>query len=400
MDHTQIVNLKKQLGEGQCYLHHESDMIEAMLPTDQPSNHAPALIELANGDLLCIWFGGSDEGAGDIKVFLSRLNAKESKWSVPLRLSEDFNKSDQNPSLFQAPNGGLWAIHTSMDTRGCALEEWQAKLRSGEVTGPFAMQHTSTVQRRISFDNGYTWGEGAPLFERPGTFSRHPVTVLASGRWLYPVWYSSLDETRQFGYDYSSVHVSDDQGESWREVEIPGSKGRVHPSIVELDEGRLVVFFRSRNADYIYMSRSEDSGESWSVPERTILPNNNASIRAIRLQSGGIAIIFNHCRANEDPDVVVWPYERVPVTIAISEDEGVTWPYMRHIETGDHYCGELNTQYNRRYEYPSLIQSKDGMIHACFAYGNRTHIKYVSFSEDWVRGAHKNKWPWDNFPME
>lgn len=400
MNQNKILNLKSILSNGQCYLHHETDKIEAILPTDAPSNHAPSLIELDNGDLACVWFGGSDEGAGDIKVYMSRLRNEEAKWSDPVQLSHDYTKSDQNPSLFQAPSGELWVIHTSMDTRGCTLHEWQAKLRDKEVTGPFAMQHTSTVQYRISRDRGESWEPAKTLLDRQGTFCRHPVTVLSNGNWIFPVWYSSLDETRQFGYDYSSVHISGNQGESWREVEIPGSKGRVHPSIVELENGKLVAFFRSRNADRIYRSESADYGESWSVPEPTVLPNNNASIRAIRLQSGGIAIIFNHCSANEDPSVVLWPYERVPVTIAISEDEGITWPYMRHIETGDNYSGERNSKYNRRYEYPSVIQSKDGMIHTAFAFGNRTHIKYVSFSEDWIRGVEKNKWPWENFPME
>ncbi len=400
MDQTRIIQLQSLVSDGTCYLHHETDRIEALLPTEVPSNHAPSLIELNNGDIACVWFGGSDEGAGDIKIYLSRLGSREARWSRPVRLSDDFSKADQNPSLFQAPDGDLWLIHSSMDTRGCELSEWQEKLKKGEASGPFAMQHTSNVIYRVSKDNGEHWGPPGVLFGRPGTFCRHPVSVVGNGNWLFPVWYSSLDETRQFGFDYSAVHISSDQGKSWREAEIPGSKGRVHPSIVELGDGKLVAFFRSRNADRIYLSRSSDYGETWSVPERTSLPNNNASIRAIRLQSGGIAIIFNHCSANEDPSVVVWPYERTPVTIAISEDEGVTWPYMRHIEAGDQYCGDANRKFNRRYEYPSLIQSKDGMLHAAYAYGNRTHIKYVSFSEDWVRGVEKNKWPWDNFPMQ
>lgn len=287
-----------------------------------------------------------------------------------------------------------------MDTRGCTLSEWQEKLKNKEVSGPFAMQHTSVVTYRISRDNGLSWEPAQTLLDRPGTFCRHSITVLSNGNWIFPVWYSNLDETKQFGHDYSSVHISSDQGATWREVEIPGSKGRVHPSIVEMDQGTLLVFFRSRNADRIYRSVSTDYGESWSVPEKTSLPNNNASIRAIRLQSGDVAILFNNCSANEDPNVVLWPYERVPVTIAISEDHGITWPYKRHVETGDNYCGELNQKFNRRYEYPCLIQTKDSMIHTVYAYGNRTHIKYVSFSENWVKGEEKNKWPWDNFPMQ
>ena len=399
MDPSRILNLQFLLADGRCYLHHESDRIEALLPTECPTNHAPALVELTNGDLLCAWFGGSDEGAGDIKIYMSRLAADSAQWSKPVRLSDDFSRADQNPSLFQAPNGVLWLMHTSMETRGCTLPEWQEKLQKGEVQGPFAMQHTSTIRCRISKDMGHHWEAPFTLFDRPGTFARHPITVLSDGSWLFPVWYSSLDETGQFGRDYSAIQLSTDEGRTWQEIEIPGSQGRVHASIVELGSGELRAFFRSRSADRIYVSRSSDYGRHWSKPVRTPLPNNNASIRAIKLHSGAVAIIFNHCSANEDPSVTLWPYERVPVTVALSDDGGESWPYMRHLETGDNYCGDANKKYNRRYEYPTLIQSRDGMIHAAFAYGNRTHIKYCSFSEDWIRGKEKNKWPWENFPI-
>jgi len=400
MDQTKVIDLAKLVGSGQCYLHHELDRIEGLIPSPAPSNHAPHLAELDNGDLLCVWFGGSDEGAGDIKIYLSRLDADSARWSEPVRLSDDFSRAEQNPALFRTPDGELWLTHTSMETRGCTLEEWQEKLRKKEASGPYAMQHTSVVVRRISRDNGRTWEPAHIWIDKPGSFCRHPVTVTQNGNWLFPVWRSTLDETRQFGHDKSSVYVSKDRGATWTEVEIPGSQGRVHPSIVETDSGKLVAFFRSRNADRIYRSESPDGGESWTVPERTDLPNNNASIHAAKLKSGAIAIVFNQCHANDDPNVVVWPYERYPVTVALSDDDGVTWPYMRIVEPGDQYAGEQNKKFNRRYEYPSILQTKDGMIHIAYAYGNRTHIKYVSFSEDWIRGTEKIKWPWDNFPMQ
>jgi hypothetical protein len=43
-------------------------------------------------------------------------------------------------------------------------------------------------------------------------------------------------------------------------------------------------------------------------------------------------MVFNAVSANNDPNLPVWPRERYPVTIALSEDEGKAWPYMRNIE--------------------------------------------------------------------
>lgn len=182
------------------------------------------------------------------------------------------------------------------------------------------------------------------------------------------------------------MQISDNKGETWRTVEVPNSTGRVHPNIVEIGNGNLIAMFRSRNADNIYITRSTDYGDTWTEPVRTELPNNNASISAIRLQSGRIAVIYNHFRANDDANKVVWPLQRCPVAIAVSEDDGKTWPIRRLIELGEGYFGNDNSINNRRYEYPVILQGTDGMIHVAYSWGDRVCIKYACFDEKWIVG--------------
>ncbi|WP_020431941.1 exo-alpha-sialidase, partial [Paenibacillus riograndensis] len=134
----------------------------------------------------------------------------------------------------------------------------------------------------------------------------------------------------------------DDEGATWRNVEVPGSRGRVHCNVIEIAPGKLIGLFRSRSADNIYFAKSDDNGETWTEPVRTELPNNNSSISAIKLASGKLAVIYNDLRFNDKPDITVWPFERCPVTVAISEDEGRTWPYRRHVETGEGFSGHKN----------------------------------------------------------
>ena len=362
----------------------DEDRIEALIPTDRQSNHASYLAELEDGGLLCAWFGGSAEGASDVKVVVSRLPAGQPRWSQPVQLSEPNDRSEQNPFLFPAPTGELWACYTSQQTRGVSREEWERRVVAGEASGSFSLQETAAIMRRVSGDGAHTWGPAAPLFDRPGSFCRHRIVVLSNGDWLFPMYYSLPAAGR--GTDYSVMQVSSDQGQTWAETEVPGSRGRVHPSAVEIEPGQLLAFFRSRAADRIYLSRSQDYGRSWSVPERTVLPNNNASVHAIKLQDGRIAVVFNCVSANEDPSKTVWPKERYPVTIAISEDRGHTWPYMRHIETGDNYAGQANKHLNRENSYPCLMQSRDGRLHVSYTYAGRQCIKYVSVPVSWVTG--------------
>lgn len=369
----EFIELNTLTGDGRLYHNNMLDTMEALIPNPFVSCHAADLLELANGDILCCWFAGSDEGNADISIVMSRLNADSNIWTVPVRISDDNNNSEQNPSLFLKDNGEIWAIYTSQGSR----EDLGGKR--------FNLQYTSTIRYKISTDNGYTWGETKTLFGREGSFCRQKIQVLSNGRWIFGNWFCFNDDSRN-GTDTAAVQISDNKGETWKTIDIPNSQGRVHPNIVETQNGSLIALFRSRNADNIYIARSDNYGDTWSVPVRTELPNNNASISAIKLQSGKIAVIYNHFRANNDAGRVVWPMQRCPVAIAISEDGGKSWPIRRLIEAGEGYFGIANSINNRRYEYPVIMQAANGMIHVAYSWGDRVCIKYASFDEKWIIG--------------
>jgi len=384
MTSSDILDLRALVVGGQLFRSSaDGNRVEAFIPPMGDENHASNMVELPNGDLLCVWFAGSMEGSGDIKIALSRLPAGEARWTPPVWVSDDGQRSEQNPVLFRAPDGRLWLFYTAQLTRGGTRAAWAAKVAAGAASGGFTMQHTAIIRRRISEDGGRTWGPVATFSADPGSFCRQPLLVMSNGEWLFPMYFSL--PTAGYGDDHCVVRISADGFATWQQFAVPECRGRVQMSAVELAAGRLVAFFRSRAADRIYISRSADYGRTWTPPKRTTLPNNNASIQARKLQSGRIAIVFNHASANDDPAKTVWPAERYPVTIALSEDGGETWPFMRHIDTGDDFAGPANRHLNRRCGYPSLLQTYDGMIHVAYSYRPRQCIKYVRFGEAWVR---------------
>lgn len=383
----QILDLRQFVKEGQLYKPVGDDArIEAFLPPMGAENHGSNVIELPNGDLACVWFGGDKEGANNVNIVFSRLPKGALQWTTPAFLSNDPERSDQNPIIFVTPTSELWLMYASQMSSGRGPSSWEEKINNKEVRGIHWMQWTSVIQRRISKDNGETWGPVETLFDTPGSFCRNRMLVLSNGDWLFPMYYSRRDSEGVYGNDVSVMKISKDQGNSWTEHPIPNSQGRVHPTVVELGEGRLVCFFRSRSADRIYTSHSEDFGQNWSNAIRTELPNNNASIQAVKLESGKIALAFNYLSVNDDPTKTIWPPDRYPLTIALSEDEGKTWPYMRHLDTGDGFFGPLNIHLNRCLAYPSIFQSKDKSIHVAYSYLGRQCIKYVRFDEEWIRG--------------
>lgn len=358
--------------DGAMYVNEDMGTVEAMLPTGGfKTAHAPALLELENGDLLCVWFAGSFEGSADIKVICSRLPKGADAWEQPVQVSYDPKRSEQNPSLFAGPDGAVWAMYTAQLDR---------------VPGKDNMQFTSVVRRQKSFDGGKTWSEYDTVFPREGTFCRQPIQVLSNGRWIFGNWICT--DSGGLAGDPTVFQISDDQGKTWREVAMPNSNGHVHANVVELEKGHLVAFMRSRAADFIHRSESFDNGDSWSEPVPTPLPNNNSSISAVKLASGRIAIACNPtCTPNPVPGVAAWPGLRCPVAVALSEDGGKTFPMIRWMERGEGFMGDENKTNNKQYEYPYLMQGKDGALHLAFAYKNRAGIKYMTFHEEDVMGA-------------
>ena len=112
-----------------------------------------------------------------------------------------------------------------------------------------------------------------------------------------------------------------------------------------------------------------------------MLPNPGSGLDGIRLKNGHWLLAYND-------------KGRVSLAVSISEDEGKTWKYTRHLE--QHAGG--------RYHYPAVIQGRDEMVHVVYstfiapapgsvkpdANGNIPEfvdkgIKHAAFNEAWVR---------------
>ncbi|MGP8290438.1 sialidase family protein [Vreelandella zhanjiangensis] len=366
--------------------------LEAYLPTPCLQNHASFLHELDNGDLLCAWFGGTQEGVPDISIFVARLAKGELEWSEPHKLSDDATRSEQNPVLFTAPDGALWLTYTA------------------QLSGH---QNTAIVRRRRSYDGGKTWSATEDLFKTPGIFIRQPPVFTQDGSWVLPVFLCRVAEGERWtgNDDISAVMISKDAGNTWQQQDVPESVGCVHMNIQPLKDGSFIALYRSRWADCIYLSRSQDA-VNWSAPEATELPNNNSSIQFTCLDNGHLALVYNHRRASpnaerraslyddiedaEDHGELVdqasnagksafWGAPRAPMTLAVSTDGGRSWPIRRDLEIGDGYCMTNNSteKKNREYSYPTIIQGQEGDLHIAFTYF-RQRIKYVRVNEPWV----------------
>lgn len=370
--------------------------IEAFLPSPMIQNHASFLHRRADGSLICAWFGGSLEGKSDISIYASVLPKGASTWGPPQRLSSDPNHSEQNPVLFQAPDGRLLLIHTSQPSGN----QDECRIRMTEI----AMDAADSTR--------LTAAEGRYLDLPRGSFVRAPVVVRADGAWLLPIFRCIPRPGQKWNgsHDTAAIGISRDAGETWSLDELPNSIGCVHMSPVPLDATRTAAFFRRRQADFVYRTESMDQGLTWTIPAPTDLPNNNSSIAALTLDDGRIAIICNPVNAAASPDrrtslydelgeqddrpeadptggcAPVWGVPRAPVTVCISSDGGLTFPQRIQIENGPGTClsNDSTDGRNKEMSYPWLLADQDGSLHIAYTYHRRA-IKYVRLAPGWDR---------------
>jgi predicted neuraminidase len=352
--------------EGRTFQRVGKDLATAYMDRLYPSAHAANLLLLENGDVLCFWFSGTGEGESNVAIVMARLQRGRDTWSKPVLVDRRAGESFQNPVAFQDKAGLISLFHTAQ-----AAGQGQAHARVMELS---------------SSDEGETWSDSRVVFASPGSFTRQPVVVTVEGTWLLPLFYApSGDIVTGAESHYSVVKLSSDRGKTWRECRIPNSSGLVHPNVIKLDPHRYLAFLRSRYADFIYQSSSAD-GCAWSKPMPTALPNNNASIQAVRLANGHLVMAFNNSSADGKSRKPATA-RRFPLSVALSVDEGETWCWVRDLESGntrtpgDESQSEEGTD---EFSYPAIVQLPSGSILVAYTY-RRLTIKIARFEESWIK---------------
>ena len=135
---------------------------------------------------------------------------------------------------------------------------------------------------------------------------------------IFPCYNSSPD------IDHSFILRLSSPTSKWTRIDINDSDDLIQPTIIRLqNSSQLRAFFRDEDAAWIYYADSNDDGLTWTRPKPTSLPNNNAGIEAYTLKSGAVIMAFNNHHGTRQP--------RSPLTVALSYDNGMTWPYHRRV---------------------------------------------------------------------
>ncbi len=310
-----------------------------------PESHAATIAETPAG-LMVAWFGGTKEGNKDVCIWASRL--VNDKWTEPIRIADGvINDSIQyacyNPVLYQVPNGELLLFYKI----GPNVGGW---------TG-WMMRSKDNARLNDKVGQGKTWSAREAL---PAGFLG-PIKnkpVLVDGKLICP------SSTEKDGW---KVHfeITTDFGKTWNKTEdINDGKivSAIQPSILTYPEGSLQILCRSKNRT-INESWSNDGGKTWSPMTASSLPNNNSGTDAVTLKDGRQLLVYNHVKPA--PEFSNGKGARTPLNVAVSKD-GKNWEAALVLEDSP----------VSQYSYPSVIQTKDGMVHIVYTW-RRERIKHV-----------------------
>nr|WP_214456784.1 sialidase family protein [Flavihumibacter fluvii] len=283
--------------------------------------HASTVVHLKNGPFLAAWFGGKEEKADDVGIWLSRR--VNGHWDAPKRVAKLRNNAHWNPVLFQSPSGRIFLYFKV----GKEIPQWETWVQTSDDDG----KTWSVARELVAGDHG---GRG-PVKNKP--------IVLSDGSWLAGA-----------SHEENGFHVfldrSNDQGKTWKATPYLAlgdsalvNELLIQPTLWESAPGQVHMLLRS-SIGVICRSDSKDGGKTWSPVYKTSLPNPNSGIDVTKLPDGRLVLAYN-------PDNKNWG-SRAPLILAVSADNGHTWPHQLVIEEGK---GE------DEFSYPAIISYGDSI---------------------------------------
>ncbi len=317
--------------------------------------HSAGVVELSNGNIRAVWYGGSREGHKDVAIYTNVWDASTDSWgkehvTIDMKATRHgtgrYSRKLGNPVITRGPDDNLWLFYVS------AVGGWA----------------TSSINLSISKDEGETWEPPRRLITSPSfnfsTLVKGKAVQFADGTIGLPVYHEFLAKFGELLRLDANGEVLDKSRQSW-------GRDSLQPIILPYAEQHAISMLRyaGEPPNRIMIQSTEDAGLSWPSPVKTALPNPNAAITGLEINHGKqLLMIFNN-----DPE------ERGHLTLAISNDQGASWKPIHIFELWDKHADYDN----QGYSYPSLIQTQKGDFHLVYSWNVRK-IKHIHFNRSWL----------------
>ncbi len=312
-----------------------------------PRNGEGTFVKLPSGELAYYYGAWPSTSDAARQTCIARIVSRQGgrTWSSPEIVLREEGQDLYHPGAVRAADGTLGLAYT--------------RRRSGTRQAEKVFRYSS--------DDGRSWSDEVAVSDgqwKYYTTGAHDRLVrLESGRLITPVFYAQLNSPERVGgkpVAAAMVFSSDDHGRTWNRgtpepLYIRDGKRDPHceePCIVEVEPDELLMVFRTLRG-FLYESRSEDGGRTWTGPCRSPLANPRAPARLEKIP-GRDAILVVH---NPDTARDGWHRgARLRLVVRTSRDGGRTWSDARELEHSrrDHW-----------YDYPSVLWDGD-VLHLAY----------------------------------
>ncbi|MFV1993087.1 MAG: exo-alpha-sialidase [Acidiferrobacterales bacterium] len=321
-------------------------------------NHASSLIELNNGQILAVWYGGSREGATDVRIYKSVFDPENSSWSKPeaiigaAKVSRDlarYVKKIGNPVLHRDDEGKLWIFFVTVSVGG-----WSG----------------SSLNYIISEDEGVNWSKTSRLITSPfinvSTLVKGQPFNFTDGSIGLPVYHELAGK-------FSELLRIRKDGKVINKTRITHGRKSLQPSIAILDKKNAIALMRysGKAPKRILSSTTTDGGLTWSPGKKISLPNPNSGLMVRAIAENKLLLVFNNTE-----------HGRNILSLAVSGDRGKTWKVIHDFE---HSTAESED----RFSYPYFIKTKSGSYHLTYTWKKHL-IKHVVFNDRWLKNKINN----------
>ena len=372
---------------------------ELIFPLEDWHNHGSCIVECSNGDMIVCWYHGSGERkSDDVEILGARYIKETGKWTKPFPMADTPEFPDTNCCMIIDHQGTLWLLWPTIQANlwESALMKYKTSTDYMMPDGPpkwnlmrvMHVKHSGDFAGKVKekaaeYLEGTETGGGSErwldhinkqaedkLTRRIGWFTRAHPLILDDGRMLVGL-YSD-------GFSFSLVGITDDLGKTWKYSEPIVGRGNIQPSFARRDDGTIVAYMRDGGPSpkKVHVAESKDRGETWSkVYDHPVLNNPGSGLELMRATNGDWVCIYNDL-----------PEGRHSLAVSLSNDEGRTWNWTRHLEKREPGQGSFH--------YPSIIEGSDGNFHVSYSYFiNKPHngeakgksIRYATFKRDWIK---------------
>jgi predicted neuraminidase len=349
--------------------------------------HAASVVEMRDGRLRAVWFSGSREGAGDVAIKTSLMDAANLRWSDETTLFDRrqlqqglwrYVKKLGNPVIARMPDGSLML--------------WMVNVSLGGWAG-------SSITWLRSTDEGITWSSPRRLVTSPFL----NISTLVKGA---PIFYQDgqigLPVYHEFVTKFAEILRISPQGQVLDKTRIPGSQTSLQPVLLVAGPKHAQVYMRSGKSTAVMTSATADAGKTWSATHATTWPNPDSALAGVVTGAGQQWLALNPNPKNRETLALLqsrsagsfdgaspWVVESSPKPgshLSISEYERLLGNELiargasqaqtqAYVESAKRQlCGkEICLQ---EFSYPYLLQSRDGYLHLVYTW-HRSRIKHV-----------------------